>query len=162
MKSMENEQAAIVVNSLLEAEQPPQEQDKSPEFWDRYSASVDNISSMAKESRGKFNDLSRGLKSNMHKYGEKGKQFSASLDKLGSHYDERDALLAKMRYAAAYRRALAKAGVKLGDVVGRNSTWSRRRPLHGNLNASYITQVVLRDGSKVEIDPVEIPKSKGS
>ena len=156
----ENDHATLIVNKVLEADQPPAqpEQDKGVDFWDRYDASVKNIQGMAKQSRSKLDDMSKHMRVNPTKYGDKSATINAHISNLDSMYIERDKLLAKMRYAAAYRRACAKAGVKLGEVVGRNSTWSKRPPLRGNLDARYITQVVLRDGTRVEIDPVEIPR----
>ena len=151
--------ATLIVDRVLEAEQPVarQEQDKDVAFWDRYSASVKNIQGLANQSRGKLNDMSKHMQANPTKYGDKSAAISANLNNLGSMFTERDKLLAKMRYAAAYRRALAKVGVKLNDVAGRNSTWSNKPPLRGQLSTRYITQVTLRDGTKVDIDPVEIP-----
>lgn len=74
---------------------------------------------------------------------------------------EADALLAKAKYAAAYRRALAKAGLRPTDVVARFTGRARQERL-SNLRLRpglLMTSVETADGRRVPLDPpVEIPQ----
>jgi len=71
---------------------------------------------------------------------------------------EADGLLGKARYAAAYRTALHKVGLKPTDVVQRFGGEARQFALSTLRRGKYINAVETKDGRRVKLDPpVEVP-----
>lgn len=71
---------------------------------------------------------------------------------------EADDLLGKARYAAAYRKALHKVGLKPTDVVTRFGGEARQFALSNLRRGKYINAVETKDGRRVKLDPpVEVP-----
>jgi hypothetical protein len=72
--------------------------------------------------------------------------------------EQADVLLAKARYAAAYRSALHKVGLKPTDVVARFGGHSQQIKLGNQRTGQYITAVETKDGRRVNLNPpVEVP-----
>lgn len=71
---------------------------------------------------------------------------------------EADDLLGKARYAAAYRTALHKVGLRPTDVVQRFGGEARQFALGNQRRGKFINAVETKDGRRVKLDPpVEIP-----
>ena len=67
-------------------------------------------------------------------------------------------LMGKARYAAAYRSALHKVGLKPTDVVQRFGGVARQFALSNLRRGKYINAVETKDGRRVKLDPpVEVP-----
>lgn len=147
--------AQSVVDRLIEA-------DLHSDTERKVLAGLTDLEAKAKESTRQFGGVKTAVQRTLAQHPDKAKagEIHGQLDKLEGSYQKRNELLATARYAAAYRSALHKVGLRPTDVVARFGGESRQVRLGNNRRGKFITAVETRDGRRVSIEPVEIPLMK--
>jgi len=155
---------ATVVNTLLETDDdrrvvdtvkglPPEPDDT------QYGAALrelDSIAAKAKDSDAKYSQLRQSLAHYLPKMGGENTQGIADQTaKLDELYAKRRHTLAQIRYALHYRWALRKVGVKPEEV---DHKFSSRVEKFGQMPKVMMTELDLKDGRRVKIEPFEIPR----
>lgn len=116
---------------------------------------LDNIMRQVKDASILRQRLHKGLAQRFSEMGDKGAACAAHMAHLDALCLERDYTLAQFRYAWNYRWALRKAGVKAEEVA---QTFTRQISKPGQLTKVVLSELDLRDGRRVKIEPVEIPR----
>jgi len=117
---------------------------------------LDSIAAKAKDSDAKYSQLRRSLAHYLPKMGGENTQgVAVQTAKLDDLYAQRRHTLAQIRYALNYRWALRKAGVKPEEV---EQKFTSRVEKFGQPIKVVMTELDLKDGRRVKIEPFEIPR----
>lgn len=116
---------------------------------------LDDIAAKVHGSDLKYGELRQSIQHHLQKSGgENIHAISGQMDQLNDLYAKRRHTLAQLRYALHYRQALQKAGVNPEDVVQR---FSSKIEKFGKPRRVQMTEVELKDGRRVKIEPFDIP-----